>query len=443
MKRLQTFDPSVSSSGRGCTAASSKDLETYRNAVDAACAEAEELLDEMLTSTVEGSGDFCFEICGGIPSRMKPFRDWLSAIRDSIAVLHDEAKALEAFVDTVAPGIDIGYGLLKRVNWSVPDRSDLERAITAHIRNDSLGGVPGVSSVAIAAALQKLASKDERTLRQLVVQGSADLDVARKLLERSAVLLERELRRQALDREIVKLSEGGPIQSSAMKKGMWYWADTGNGCWRVVCFEGKANEDCEKATFVDVDSSLPTKCSVKSVQVKEYIPVAEALSRAQKAFLTCELHYGKKFKYNAFMEFGNRGDRDSLRCRLRRLAVVSQIHCSELDKARVNVLVGVMQSYSGGNPKCPPQNVTIIGGGPTGLLCGIHAVQNVLFSGGRIKIYEKYSAYETHGGTFERAQIVRLDARQISMLRYYLGTGYEDIFVPAQGETDPHLGNVM
>jgi hypothetical protein len=27
------------------------------------------------------------------------------------------------------------------------------------------------------------------------------------------------------------------------------------------------------------------------------------------------------------------------------------------------------------------------------------------------------------------------------MLRYHLGTSYEDIFVTAKGETDPHLGN--
>ena len=53
------------------------------------------------------------------------------------------------------------------------------------------------------------------------------------------------------------------------------------------------------------------------------------------------------------------------------------------------------------------------------------------------------AATNKHAAAFERAQIVRLDARQIAMLRYYLGTNYEDIYVPLKGETDPHLGNVM
>ena len=47
------------------------------------------------------------------------------------------------------------------------------------------------------------------------------------------------------------------------------------------------------------------------------------------------------------------------------------------------------------------------------------------------------------GARFERAQVVRLDARWIAMLRYHLGSLFEDIWVPASGETDPHLGNTL
>ena len=52
-------------------------------------------------------------------------------------------------------------------------------------------------------------------------------------------------------------------------------------------------------------------------------------------------------------------------------------------------------------------------------------------------------AFEQEAAAFERAQIVRLDARQISMLRYHLGTGYEDVFIPGKGETDAHHGNTL
>jgi hypothetical protein len=52
-------------------------------------------------------------------------------------------------------------------------------------------------------------------------------------------------------------------------------------------------------------------------------------------------------------------------------------------------------------------------------------------------------AFRSEAAAFERGQIVRLDSRQIALLRYHLGTSYEDVFVPASGETDPHLGNTM
>jgi hypothetical protein len=43
----------------------------------------------------------------------------------------------------------------------------------------------------------------------------------------------------------------------------------------------------------------------------------------------------------------------------------------------------------------------------------------------------------------DTSQIVRLDARWIVMLRYHLGTSYEDIWIPAAGETDSHYGNSL
>ena len=46
-------------------------------------------------------------------------------------------------------------------------------------------------------------------------------------------------------------------------------------------------------------------------------------------------------------------------------------------------------------------------------------------------------------GTYERAQVVRLDSRWVRMLRYHLGTSFEDVWIPASGETDAHLGNTL
>jgi hypothetical protein len=60
-----------------------------------------------------------------------------------------------------------------------------------------------------------------------------------------------------------------------------------------------------------------------------------------------------------------------------------------------------------------------------------------------LSVYEKRDATEKHASAFERAQIVRLDPRWIAILRFHLGTIYENYFTPATGETDPHLGNVI
>jgi len=53
-----------------------------------------------------------------------------------------------------------------------------------------------------------------------------------------------------------------------------------------------------------------------------------------------------------------------------------------------------------------------------------------------MKLFEARDAFSKAGGTYERAQVVRLDSRLIRMLRIHLGTGFEDVFVPADGESD-------
>lgn len=52
-------------------------------------------------------------------------------------------------------------------------------------------------------------------------------------------------------------------------------------------------------------------------------------------------------------------------------------------------------------------------------------------------------AFQQGASSFERSQIVRLDARIISMVRYHLGTIFEDTFVPLEGETNAYLGNTL
>ena len=184
-----------------------------------------------------------------------------------------------------------------------------------------------------------------------------------------------------------------------------------------------------------------------------------------------ELKHGKKFSYNAFMEISE------LRLGLRKLLVIAQLQCQELDDARLNTLKTIQEgtltqisakdlkdgtqyfkfdgvTYTPFFPededmeslartlivKTPPQNVIVIGGGPTGLTTTIHNVETALVTGGTVTLNEARDAFVQGGSSFERAQIVRLDSRWIAMLRYHLGTIYENVWIPASGETDAHLG---
>jgi hypothetical protein len=157
--------------------------------------------------------------------------------------------------------------------------------------------------------------------------------------------------------------------------------------------------------------------------------------------MTIELEHGKKFSYNAFMEF------DQLRVPLQRLLVVGQMTCEELDNARLTFLSEIQRSSRQKMPHrsnaVEPQNIIVVGGGPGGMMACLHCIENCLASGGEMKLFEARDTFKKGGSTYERAQIVRLDARWIATMRYHLGTGFEDVFIPASGETDAQLGNTL
>ena len=63
---------------------------------------------------------------------------------------------------------------------------------------------------------------------------------------------------------------------------------------------GEGNRKAVSIGFVHVDTNVEKFVSW-SVKIRAYVPVAEAISRAQKAFMTIELDHLKKFAYAAFM----------------------------------------------------------------------------------------------------------------------------------------------
>jgi hypothetical protein len=118
----------------------------------------------------------------------------------------------------------------------------------------------------------------------------------------------------------------------------WYWIEEG-GKRGVYIYKGK-QMGTDDHRFIHADSGYDRIVSMihRRVKFRLYIPVAESISRAQRCYMNLELENGKKFSYSAFMEFS------FLRLALRRLAVISQIFCEELDNARLTMLGEIQRS---------------------------------------------------------------------------------------------------
>jgi hypothetical protein len=377
--------------------------------------------------------DIVIPVCGGVATICDPFQSWLDAIQRSLVEIEKEAKKIYKLVSSVELGIRLGHDIMEQVSWKVPSGAVLGHAIQNYIRGES---VDGVSEQRICSALQLTTPRDKRTLISLVQEKLGHTKAENLLLARVKTLLQRELRREMLNETILEMSKGDVVLDNDLVLGDWYWLEDRrkSGIYR---YEGET-EDERKHLFVHINSDSKRILSLQSLEVRHYVPVAETICRAQKMLMTIELDHGKKFSYNAFMAFA------LLRVALRRLAVVSQMACEVLDNARLNILEEIKRSKEK-EPKSQngrmPQSLLVVGGGPAGLTTTLHCAENVLLSGGVVKLFEARDSFAKGGSSYERAQIVRLDARWIVMLRYHLGTGFEDVFVPASGETDSQLGN--
>jgi hypothetical protein len=419
-------------------------------------------------------------LCGGVASIIDPLKSWLDAILQACDLIEAEAKEVYQEITAVEIGIRLGHDLITQVTWKIPSDKDLKKSILNHIKGLK-PGEQAVSERRVRSAMLLTTPRDKRTLIELVKSKMEKTKPAQLLLGRVKTLLQRDIRRDYLNHAIRELSMGEDVEEPIHDE--WYWLVQGEKKSEVYIYDNKVTGR-DSHRFVHVGSGQERFVSLNnsSVTIRAYVPVAEAITRAQRCFMNIELEHGKKFHYNAFMEFS------FLRTALRRLVVISQVACEELDNARLNVLREVQRStqlqiavhdlepgntYYRYNPttkeyekflcekkytqadkgwknlarskivKIPPQSTIVVGGGPSGLITAIHCTESVLMSGGEMRLHEARDAFSQGGATFERAQIVRLDARWIAMLRYHLGTGFEDVYIPASGETIAQLGNTL
>jgi len=425
--------------------------------------------------------DIILNVCAGISGRVDPFQSWADAMYKACDQIEEEAKEVYEKVTAVEIGIRLGYDVITQVNWKVPGEEVLKKAILAHITTPGQT-TEGVDPARMSKAMTMIQPRDKRTLIELVKNGEVKSKPCQLLLGRAKTLLVRELRRELFNKSIHELSVGDEVKE--YQKDEWFWLeDVASGRMDAYIYDAKVTGR-DQHRFLHVDTKYEKFVSLTdgSVRTFAYVPIAESITRAQRQFMNIEIDNGKKFAYNAFMEL------TFLRSSLRQLLVISQMTCEALDDARLNVLQEIQrsnqvqvsvreleagktyytynakektyepfvakESYSASDPewaelartkivKVPPQNVIVVGGGPTGLTTTIHCTEAALTTGGIVKLYEARDAFAKGGSTFERAQIVRLDPRWIAILRYHLGTGFEDVYIPATGETDAQLGNTL
>mmetsp|Transcript_1925 Transcript_1925/g.3932 ORF Transcript_1925/g.3932 Transcript_1925/m.3932 type:complete len:2302 (-) Transcript_1925:37-6942(-) len=419
------------------------------------------------------------EVCSGVQAWLEPFQSWVDAIITSFDEIQNEAVVVSEILFSVEVGIRVGFDCMLQANWTIPDDEALKTCIVHHVkeikksendywyRQEQLNEEVPIGC--ISAALNLTTPRDKRTLIELVASGLEETKPAELLVNRIKTLLQRELRRLALNKVIRERSMGDEITGD-LESGEWYWIDDEvYSCIGVV-------EGTDSYTMMHVASNAESEIDITAKPVLSYNYVAESIDRAQKSYMNIELYHGRTFKYSAFMEF------PSLRVALLRLQVVAQMACEELDNARVSVLKEVQRSRARTavdpedleigktyyvfdsvteaykpfvyteNTKinrrsrilsAKPQSVAVVGGGPTGLMTVLHCTENCLATGGVMKLFEARDAFLKGGSTFERAQIVRLDARWIAMMRYHCGTAFEDVYIPLVGETDSQLGNTL
>jgi len=428
----------------------------------------EELMDECLASIVENA-------CGGIKIRVDALNSWLHAIKNSLAAFEATALEIHRIISSVEIGLRLGYDMISTVDWRVPAQNVMRQAILDLIDNKD---PKGVDPLVITRTMNLLAPRDKRTMIELVKDGKMKTTPAELLIRRTIILLQREIRRTAVTGAISSLSKGDHV--SKFQKRDNYWIEDENGTCRVYTYAGKKT-GFKEHKFIDKLTGFERWIlTTDHIGIRTYIPVAECITRVQKAYMHIECDHGTKYTLNGLMEF------TYLRRSLRNMMVLSQINCEDLDDARLNILKDIQDSdltnisirdlvpgrtyytleQTQFEPfECtkvmdeddddwdalarkiivtvPPQNMIIIGGGPTGLVSTIHNLENVLITGGNMRLFEARDAFQKGGATFERAQIVRLDARWIAMMRYHLGTIFEDVYIPGAGETDSHQGNSL
>jgi hypothetical protein len=214
-------------------------------------------------------------VCAGIPFVINPFRSWVDAIEIACDRLEKEASKVYKLASSVDVGIRLGYDLFTRVTWKVPSHHHLETLILDYIDGKY---IPNRTKLRIESALQLTSPRDKRTLIELVKNNLSETKPAKLLLGRTTTLLQRELRRELLNKNIRQMSTGNAVTN--LIHGEWYWLEEGDN--KAVYVYDKERSSNEFKCFEHVKSGKEKKVSHfdSSVKFRAYIAVGEMIRYA-------------------------------------------------------------------------------------------------------------------------------------------------------------------
>jgi hypothetical protein len=213
-------------------------------------------------------------VCAGIPSVINPFRSWVDAIATACDRIEQEASEVHKLVSTVELGISLGYELFTKVQWKVPSDSHLRKLILDYIDGKSLATNP---QLRVRSALELTTPRDKRTLIELVKNKLAETKPAKLLLGRVKTLLQRELRRDLLNKTIQQMSKGK--KAATLVDGAWYWVALKQQGREGVYIFNKKGCTSDFFRFIHVSSGRALLISRRdsSVRLRSYVAVGEAI----------------------------------------------------------------------------------------------------------------------------------------------------------------------
>lgn len=212
-------------------------------------------------------------VCAGIPSLVNPFRRWLDAIHKACVLIDKEAQKIFKLVSACRPGIRVGYNLVSRVNWRLPSDQNLKKMILDYIDGKSL---PKRTKLRVQSALQLTTPRDKRTLIELAQKNLSETKSAKLLIGRVKTLLQREYRRELLNKAIRQMSKGKAVVH--FLDGEWYWLE-GQGSASTVFAYDKEGGTSEYHRFVQLSSGKEKLISKfdETIQFRQYIAVGECI----------------------------------------------------------------------------------------------------------------------------------------------------------------------